>query len=198
MDFGLTPAMVFAQRDPRDGQLQFIDELCADDLGAVRFAEDAARYIRSHYRNRPISGHGDPAGDQRAQTDERTPFDVVNSQGIPIGPAPTNDFTLRREAIARALTRLTMLGRPALVVSPKCKRLRKAMNGGYHFKRVAAAGDDRFRDVPDKNEYSHVAEAAQYLAVGEGEDSRALESSVERRRVTLPFKTKRAFGRRRA
>jgi hypothetical protein len=122
---------------------------------------------------------------------------VVNSQGIPIGPAPTNDFTLRREAVGRALTRLTMMGRPALVIHPRCKVLRKAMNGGYCFRRVAASGQERFRDVPDKNSFSHVAEALQYMAVGEGEDSVALESSTERRKVSQRFKVKTAGARRR-
>ena len=140
------------------------------------------------YPGRHIAGHGDPAGDQRSQADERTPFDVVNSQGIPLTPAPTNDFTLRREAVGRALTRLTILGRPALVIHPRCKVLRKAMNGGYCYKRVASSGSEKFRDKPDKNKFSHVAEALQYLMVGEGEDNRALESDATSRRVADNFK----------
>jgi hypothetical protein len=188
MDFGLTPAMVFAQRDPRDSQYQVFDEMCADNLGAVSFAESAAAYIRRMYPGRHIAGHGDPAGDQRSQADEKTPFDVVNSQGIPLSPAPTNDFTLRREAVGRALTRLTILGRPALAIHPRCKVLRKAMNGGYCYKRVASSGTEKFRDKPDKNKFSHVAEALQYLMVGEGEDSRALESAASSRRVVDNFR----------
>ncbi len=188
VDFGLTPAIAFAQRDPKDGQLQVIDEMVAEDLGAVRFFEDAARYIKRRWPRRPVSGTGDPAGEQRNQVDERTPYDVASSQGLPLSPAYTNDFTIRREAVGRALTRLTMLGRPALVISSRCKVLRKAMNGGYCFRRIAAAGDERFRDVPDKTSFSHVAEALQYLAVGEGEDARALESSTEHRKVRQTFK----------
>jgi hypothetical protein len=197
-DFGLTPALVFGQRDPRDGQVQILEEMVATDLGAVRFYEEAARYLKTRFKGRPVAGYGDPAGEQRSQVDERTPYDIATSQGIPLGPAPTNDFTLRREAVARALTRLTLLGRPALVISPKCKILRKAMNGGYCLRRIAAAGQtDRFRDVPDKNHFSHVAEALQYLMVGEGEDSRALQGTTERRKVSQPFKVKRALGVRR-
>jgi hypothetical protein len=188
MDFGLTPAMVFAQRDPRDSQYQVFDEMCADNMGAISFAESAAAYIRRMYPGRHIAGHGDPAGDQRSQADERTPFDVVNSQGIPLSPAHTNDFTLRREAVGRSLQRLTILGRPALVIHPRCKVLRKAMNGGYCYKRVASSGSEKFRDKPEKNKFSHVAEALQYMMVGEGEDSRVLESSTESRRVSDNFK----------
>jgi hypothetical protein len=187
MDFGLTPALVFGQVDPKDGQLQIMDELVATDYGAVQFAEDAARYIKIAYPGRAIRGTGDPAGEQRNQVDERTPFDVVNAQGLPMVPAHTNDFTKRREAVARALTRLTILGRPSLVISSKCKVLRKAMNGGYAFKRIATSGDERFKDVPDKNPFSHPAEALQYLALGEGLDDRAIEEdstqSVQRFKV---------------
>lgn len=187
-DFGLTPAVVFGQRDPKDGQLQIFDEMVATDLGAVRFFEEVARHAKRKWPRRPISGTGDPAGEQRNQVDERTPYDVASSQGVPLSPAYTNDFTIRRESVGRALTRLTMLGRPALVVSSRCKVLRKAMNGGYCFKRVASAGDERFREVPDKTSFSHVAEALQYLAVGEGEDARALESTTEHRKVRGKFK----------
>jgi hypothetical protein len=34
---------------------------------------------------------------------------------------------------------------------------------------VQAGGAAKFRDVPDKNDYSHVAESLQYLLVGSGE-----------------------------
>jgi terminase large subunit-like protein len=198
VDFGLTPAAVIGQRDPRDQQLQIIDELCAEDLGAVRFFEDLARYIRRTYPNRLIHGTGDPGGDIRSQVDERTPYDIASSQGIPLVPAHTNDFELRRDAVGRACTRLTIMGRPALVISSKCKVLRKAMNGGYAYKRISAPGEVRFRDVPDKNIFSHPAEALQYLALGEGEDSTALESAHGTRKVKQPFKVKTAGVRRRA
>ena len=44
------------------------------------------------------------------------------------------------------------------------------MMGGFCFRRVQLAGQVRFHDVPDKNAFSHVADAGQYanLALGEG------------------------------
>jgi len=47
--------------------------------------------------------------------------------------------------------------------------LRKALAGGYHYRRVQVSGDARYRDVPEKNDYSHVAEAMQYMMLGAGE-----------------------------
>lgn len=181
-DFGLTPAILIGQRDPRDGQIQWIDEMVSEDMGAARFFDDAARYLKRTYPGRPIRGTGDPAGEGRSQVDERTPYDVAHAAGIPLAPARTNDFTRRRDAVGRALQRMTLLGRPALVVSSKCKVTRKGMNGGYCLKRVASAGNaEKFRDVPDKNSFSHVCEAGQYMMIGEGEDFAAIEGATPQR-----------------
>jgi hypothetical protein len=186
VDFGLTPAAAIAQRDPKDGQVRIIDELVAEELGAVRFFEDLARYLKTEYPGLPVKGTGDPGGDIRSQVDERTPYDVASAQGISLTPAHTNDFELRREAVARPLTRLTLLGRPGLVVSTKARTLRKAMNGGYCLKRVAAPGEERFKEVPDKNKFSHVAEATQYLMLGEGEDATAVTPVDPQARTRKP------------
>ncbi len=51
-------------------------------------------------------------------------------------------------------------GKPGLIVNTKCKMIRKSLAGGYHFKRVSVgAGQERFRDAPNKNEHSHVGDA---------------------------------------
>jgi hypothetical protein len=198
-DFGLTPAMVFGQRDPRDGQYQILEEYVSERMGAETFGKETARILKTTYKNRQAHGWGDPAGDQSSQTDERTPFQVVNSYGVPLDPAPTNDFELRRGAVANLLKTLTMMGRPALVIHPRCRVLRKAMAGAYCLRRIQVAGDERYKDAPDKNPFSHVAEALQYLAVGEGEDSRQVDSG-ENRRIAVKIKVKRSVnlgGRRR-
>jgi hypothetical protein len=183
MDFGLTPAIVVAQQVP--GQWQAIDEFTSESIGATRFSEYVVTELKRRYPECPgFQGWGDPAGSQRAQTDETTPFEIVQAAGLPIEPVDSNDFILRREAVANALTRLNMGGKPGLVISPDCRLLRKAMAGGYCFKRVQVSGSDRFRDAPDKNHFSHVAEALQYLMVGEGEDSSALTPRDPQQRVS--------------
>ena len=60
-------------------------------------------------------------------------------------------------------------GKPGLLIDSKCKRLRKALSGGYHFKRVQISGAERYRDQPNKNEHSHVGDAYMYLLLGGGE-----------------------------
>jgi len=168
IDFGLTPAATIAQVTP-SGQWRVHSELVTEDMGAVRFAEVLSRVMHDTYRGFTFAKiTGDPAGDIRAQTDETTPFQILRAKGIPAQPASTNDFIKRREAVAGPLTRLVD-GAPGLLVHPACRVLRKAMAGGYAYKRVQAGGAAKFRDVPDKNGFSHVAESLQYLLVGGGE-----------------------------
>lgn len=168
LDFGLTPAAAFAQ-ETASGQWRFIDELVTEDMGAVRFGELLAKKISSQYHGYEVIIHGDPAGDDRVQTDENTPFRILETVGINASPAPSQDPIIRREALARPMARMTMAGEPGLLVSPKCKTLRKGLSGAYKYKRLMVSGDERYRDKPDKNMYSHVCEAAEYLLVAAGE-----------------------------
>jgi hypothetical protein len=166
-DFGLTPAAVIGQEAP-NGQIRWLDELIMEDAGAQRFAEALVGKLNRDWNDYEISGmHGDPAGSQRAPTDEQTVFDILRANGLPFTPTETNLFTPRREAVAVPLERL-IDGDPGLVISPKCRKLRKAMAGGYCFRRMRIAGDERYTEKPDKNHYSHVAEAGQYLNLGYG------------------------------
>jgi hypothetical protein len=168
IDFGLTPAAVFAQKTVQ-GRWHWFDELVTEDMGAVRFGELLKAKMLGEYKDFQFDIYGDPAGDQRSQTDERTPFQILNTMGIPAKPAPSNDMTLRREAVAVPLSRI-IDGKPGLIISPTCKTLRKGMQGGYSYKRMQIAGEtERYHDKPDKNKYSHVCEAGQYLMLGAGE-----------------------------
>lgn len=176
MDFGLTPAGVFAQRMP-NGQIRIHNELVTEDMGVVRFAEAWHTMAQEVYPGMEFARiTGDPAGNAR-NDDERTTFDILKANRVPAVPASTNDFTLRRESFALPMTRLVD-GEPRILIHPQCRRLRKALAGGYQFKRVMVTGADRYHDQPDKNMHSHVAEAAQYLVLGMGE-GQALKRSPE-------------------
>lgn len=64
-------------------------------------------------------------------------------------------------------------GRPGLLVHKRCLRVRKALSGGYFFKRQSlGAGQERFKDAPVKNEHSHVGDAFGYMCLGGGEQRR--------------------------
>jgi hypothetical protein len=119
-----------------------------------------------------FEGFGDPAGAQRSQADERTALGILReTTGVHFRPAPSNDFTVRREAVAGALNRM-IDGEPGLLISPACLIARKGMAGGYRLRRLQVSGDERYADRPEKNEYSHICEAAQYAMLGAGEGPR--------------------------
>ena len=169
-DFGLTPAAIFGQN--LRGQWLLQRELVATSMGAKAFAEDLKRFLALHYPGSDLIAYGDPSGDFRAQTDETTPFMVFKAAGIQIRPAPSNDFVLRVEAVEDVFRRLVE-GRPACLVDPSCRHLRKALAGGYHYPKVA----DRYADRPAKNASSHIAEAMQYLMLGAGEGKSVLRGA---------------------
>lgn len=165
IDFGLTPAATIGQITA-SGQLQIIDELVTEDMGAVNFGKLLHQKLSREYCGCQLEIYGDPSGEQRAQTDEQTPFDILAHQGIDAWPTYTNDFTIRREAVADYMQRLDFTGKPAFVIGPKAPMFRKAMAGGYKYKRMQVSGQQRFQDKPDKGRYSHVAESGQYLVIG--------------------------------
>lgn len=184
LDFGLTPAALFAQQIP-SGQWQAIDELVTDDMGAAKFSKLLSQKIRMDFpesRGR-LHIYGDPAGDTRAQTDEKTPYDILQANGIIASPAHTNDPLIRRDAVAGLLKRMDFAGQPALLVSPKARTFRKGMAGGYKLRRLQVVGDEKYADKPDKNMYSHVCEAGQYLFISAGEDNAVLGGSTSMKRV---------------
>ena len=191
LDFGLMPAAVFGQRTAR-GQWHIVDEFCAEDMGVVRFSEQLAARLSEWYDGFDVQAWGDPAGDTRAQTDERTCLEIVrNYASIEAKAAPTNDPTMRREAVAGTLNRMVD-GDPGLLISPACKILRKGFNGGYRYKRLQVSGDGRYQDKPDKNVCSHPHDALQYLLCGAGE-ARAIMRKHQRRSLSRPTKTDSAY-----
>ena len=173
VDWGLTPAAVYAQRDLM-GRWRWLDECVTEDMGAVRFAEALSADMQRKFPGFTFTMWGDPSGDIRSASDERTPFDIFKGRNLHIKPAPTNDPILRREAVAVCLSRM-IDGIPGLLISKRCEMTRKGMAGGYHYKRIQIVGDERFHDVPDKNKYSHPCEAGQYLMLGGGENPKVTQ-----------------------
>lgn len=167
LDFGLTPAAVFGQQ-MKNGQWRWHSELVTQHMGVTNFAKELKRHIAEAYpgfKVGPITG--DPAGVSQDH-DERTAFDILKANQIAAIPAKTNEFSVRRDAVALPLTRM-IDGEPGMLVHPQMLTTRKGMAGAYCFRRIQVVGQERFKDVPDKNEWSHVCEAGQYLCLGGGE-----------------------------
>ena len=187
VDFGRTPAAVFAQE--KNGQIQIIDELVTFGTSATHFAQLLAQRIKGHYPKAKVIATGDPAGENPGEQIDDTCISILQNAGIPIDGAYTNNFTIRRESVSLPLAQLTLHGTPQLVMSPNCTVLRKGMNGGYRYKRMQVAGE-YFQNKPDKNKYSHVCEALQYLmlGLGKGYDVISSHSNVKKHKVVGALK----------
>lgn len=171
-DAGGTPALTVRQHLP-DGQQRVLDELVTDpneNTGPTRFAEAINRLLAERYPEwgpKMIEAWCDPSaiyGD--SDTGEGAWADIVSAvTKIRFRPAPTNDPVKRQEAVRRPMTQLIDGRLPGLLISPRCKALRRAYNSGYRIRRKAGASGE-YHDGVEKNRWSHVAEADQYAALG--------------------------------
>jgi len=166
LDFGLTPAAAFCQNVR--GRWFVLHELVAQDMGIVRFAEILRIEMAQRFPGAQFVIYGDPAGDYRAQTDERTPFQILRQAGLKAYIAPTNDPSLRIEAVSNPLNRMVD-GQPGFMIDQRCVNLIKGFRGGYQYRRLQVSGGNRYEDKPDKNKYSHIHDALQYALCGGGE-----------------------------
>jgi len=171
---GRTSAVLFGQVDGL-GRLVIFNEICSDDVGAAEFGEHVKKKMQSEYGGYKHMIWLDPAAGSRGQVTDHTQLKVWNNLGLSCKLCPTNKPDIVIEATKKMLNTLIQ-GVPALVISSKCKTLRKALNGGYQFKRVNISGE-RYAEKPDKNKYSHVADALAYLINGMGAGRELMTSS---------------------
>ena len=186
LDFGLTPAGVIAQKVR--GRWLILQEIVAFDMGIVRFAELLRQELASRYSTNEVIIFGDPAGDFRAQTDETTPFQILRGAGLSARPAPSNDVSLRLESVSAPLSRMVD-GQSGVLIDMRCRTIIKGFEGGYQYRRMQVSGE-RYDDKPDKNHFSHIHDAVQYLMLGAGE-GRAILSNQQH--APKPFQASTNF-----
>lgn len=179
-DFGLTPSVIFGQLTDL-GQCRIFKELVAEDMGVREFARDIVKpFIQKNLSKFSIGfSLGDPAGNNRGEGEGRSSISILNDEkadeedprrlemGFTTEPAPTNDPTQRIDAVRSFLTRLVDSGEPGFLLAKRCEIVRKGFLHGYCYKKIAVGGsEEKFRDKPDKNDYSHPHDGLQYLCLG--------------------------------
>jgi hypothetical protein len=130
---------------------------------------------------------GDPAGDFRAQTDETTPFQIMRAAGLQARPASTNDVVTRTESVNSVLNRM-IDGKSGILIDPSCRTLLRGFDGGYCYRRINVVGD-KYDEKPDKNKYSHIHDALQYMFLGAGEG----KSLLQQQKPMTQFVAKRDY-----
>lgn len=163
LDFGLTPAAIFTQLSPM-GIFNVLRELYEDNMGIEQFMDSFIKpYIASEFKGYSFIFIGDPAGVQRAQTNEKSCFDIIRSMGFKIIPSKSNSFLYRKSAVEYFLTKLTN-SKPAFQIDPSCKMLISGFKTKYCYKPLRSFGGNSFSTEVKKNEYSHPHDALQYAA----------------------------------
>lgn len=181
MDFGLNPSAVIGMLDSF-GRLLVVDEVFAGGMGVTRFVETKlGPLLAFKYANCDVRIYGDPAGVARAQTDERSCFEILRGFGYKAKPTGDNTLVERLGAVEARLTTLVD-GVGSVIISPHVQRLIAALSGGYRFKKTKGLTDE-----PDKNEYSHIADAFQYLCVAVTDVSHRKKMN-ERRPPRVPYR----------
>jgi hypothetical protein len=165
-DFGRSPGVLFAQSV--NNRVIVLDEMRGHNIGAVGFAPQVKRRLEQKYPGYQFVAYGDPKGRDKTQTDERTAYDIFHAHGMPMQAAPVkqNLIDTRIEAVEYLLGQLYD-GRPRLQISPNCRTLIAACEGGYCYDRKMRSAE--LKTEPAKNRFSHLADCLQYLAISMGE-----------------------------
>lgn len=208
VDGGSTPAAVFGQKDDL-GRMRWTSECVVfqddaskalEQMGPEAFGRICGEHWLRHYARMPFGGAwADPAAFFGAERDEYGWIKLFwkafretvgnSARQWKIKPAPCNGNRIpeRLEAVRRPLTKM-IGGQPALVISDDCSMLRRGFVAGYVILRSQLSnGTGRWADKPLKNDFSHVHDAGQYLALGltklaEAADSRDRGRPGERER----------------
>lgn len=159
-DFGLTPACILSQLDAL-GHWYIFEEYVEDNMAIDSFSDKIIHHCKQNYAKFKFIDYGDPSGNARVQTDAKTCFEILQSKNIIINPSPQDNY-IRIEAVKKALT-TRLNDKPIFILHPNCKILRKGFLGGYRYKKIANY-KDIYTEKPEKNSYSHIHDALQYIA----------------------------------
>lgn len=164
LDLGRDPWAVIGQIDTLS-RLLVHEEVPADNIGLKLQLPKLRQVLTSNpkYVACPVCVIFDPAGMAKSNFDEFTSYDVIRQYGFMCIPAPSNRLPPRLNAVERFLTE-TRGGTAAMLINRlKCPKLVAGLNGAYRFK-FDTIGEAQ--PIPEKNEWSHVCDAHQYLCQG--------------------------------
>ena len=158
---GIHPAIVFMQE--QHGKWVVLDELYGEGLGMQSFLDEALKpLVAERYVTNDIIVSCDPANAKDSYTG-LSPSAHLEERGFKVWLSRSNDPKLRLNAVDKMLN----MNNGGLLISPHCRLLIGAMQGGYRFKKLRLVGsvEDAYDPKPEKNTYSHIADALQYASL---------------------------------
>lgn len=168
-DGGGRPACAIGQFP--DGRLRALREITSQQdivTGGKRFAGYVLDVLLSDFAGIPFGGAwGDPSDFEGADTvaGELSKMQTIaQALGITILPTATNEIDPRLEAV-RYYLETGDGGRPRSDWDPRLKMTIRGMVSQYHLTKHATLGKTQRTEI-DKNEYSHIMDAWQYLCLG--------------------------------
>jgi len=81
------------------------DEFVSEDLGISTFSDQVLLHCAQHYPNAKFEDNGDPAGNNRSKTDERSCFEILRAKGILVQPGEQTP-TMQIESLRKPLNSL--------------------------------------------------------------------------------------------
>ena len=184
-DFGLRRAACVWGQKTDDGQLLWHREYLAVETPETDFIRQVLLRTNEVFGDRTVIDYGDPAATQRDPEGVST-LRRLSEHGIRLGWR-TSTYGERIPLINRLLSELIPgTDRPRLVISPHCKILRRALQGGYRYPDFVAGQEFTTRkDVPKRDGwFEHIANAWEYplvnLFVGPSDAQRTQRRAVRR------------------
>lgn len=157
---GLHPGAVFGQLQM--GSLVVLAEVYGEDTAFLEFIEKGLRpIIAEKFGGFNLLAICDPANPRDAMTGQ-TPVQALKRAGINAVTAYTNKFVPRREAVVSFLSR-----RAGMAIDPRCVTLIQALEEKYVYRklRIVSTSGAQYANEPEKNDWSHVVDALQYLCL---------------------------------
>ncbi len=159
---GNMPACVVLQI-PSARRVHILAEFHNDKIGIVDFAKMVQMQCNLLFPNvKKYMDWGDPAGEAKYSKAgggfTSNSMLISEATGIQIIPSEQN-WEARKESVESQLNIID-----GLLIDPSCIRLINGFIGGYHYKEIYSS-IGQYADKPEKNRFSHIHEALQYVMV---------------------------------
>ena len=158
---GIHPACLFMQE--QGGKWMVTDELYGEGLGMEAFLEQAFMpLIASRYPTNKLIVSCDPANAKDSYTG-LAPSQHLEERGLEVVMPKTNDPKTRIAAVDNLLNKNV----GGILIDKRCHLLIHALQGGYRYRRLRVLGtvESVYDPKPEKNTYSHIADALQYACL---------------------------------
>lgn len=157
IDGGLDASAVWIQPQP-SGRLFVLNELCSHGIGLEDFALAVFAEGNRLFGERYYTSYADPSIFSRGEGQALSGDYYLRQSGLATRPS-VKEIAPRITGVRTWLNRHSKYG-PIVQIHPRCENLIEGFRGGYHWKTVANVP---LVGTPDKNEFSHVHDALQYV-----------------------------------